>query len=165
MREIRLTRRFRERPMNAEDFTIYPVNVLIAEEDELIDFANTIREAGGANVIDALMPSNPGLSQSCLIANALNFSASVDASLSSTKLPWHTQPLSRRGLVWKMFLPPNMGDERARQLGRATRCYVDTTYGGELWLPVHIGNAAHAFDSGDAYQEYLPKKGVPVKPY
>jgi hypothetical protein len=49
-----------------------------AEIDEVIEFANKLREAGGGEVINELMLSKPQDSDSCLIANALNFSSFVN---------------------------------------------------------------------------------------
>lgn len=42
-------------------------------EQETLDFCNKVREAGGADPIDAFFPSVIGDPNSCLIANGLNF--------------------------------------------------------------------------------------------
>jgi hypothetical protein len=60
---------------NRPQFTYAPIE--FATEAELLEFANKIREAGGANPLDALMPSTPSDSKACLIAQALNFSCVV----------------------------------------------------------------------------------------
>lgn len=46
--------------------------------DELLEFANKVREAGGGNPLDALMPAVPEDPSQCLIAKNLNFNCQVD---------------------------------------------------------------------------------------
>lgn len=46
--------------------------------EELKEFANAVREAGGGNPIDALMPAVPEDSSQCLIARNLNFNCVVE---------------------------------------------------------------------------------------
>lgn len=48
------------------------------ELQHVLEFANKVRNAGGANPIDALMPSVPEDSSACLIARNLNFSCDVE---------------------------------------------------------------------------------------
>lgn len=50
-----------------------------ASIDELLDFANEIRKAGGGELIDELLLSKPKDSNNCLIANALNFDCEVES--------------------------------------------------------------------------------------
>lgn len=45
---------------------------------EVLDFANRVREAGGANPLDALIPAVPEEPNECLIAKNLNFNCQVD---------------------------------------------------------------------------------------
>lgn len=45
---------------------------------EVLEFCNKVREAGGANPLDALMPSVREEAGECLIARNLNFSCEVD---------------------------------------------------------------------------------------
>lgn len=47
--------------------------------EELKEFANKVREAGGGNPIDALMPAIPTDTSECLIAKNLNFNCTVGA--------------------------------------------------------------------------------------
>lgn len=130
----------------------------VATEQELLDFANAIRKAGGANVIEALLPSKTSDPKSCLIANALNFSCYVDAG-PDTKL------FASGQYRWFMYLPENMSIERARDIAKAVPGirlrHIDDGFGTSLAfsLPEHIGNAAAAFDSGDAFQEYDKYRG------
>lgn len=44
---------------------------------ELLEFANKVREAGGGNPLDALMPAVPQDASQCLIAKNLNFNCKV----------------------------------------------------------------------------------------
>jgi hypothetical protein len=151
---ITLTRRHKNRPPHRKDE--YPVHTEMATEQELLDFANALRSAGDADPLEALMPSTPSNEKRCLIANALNFSSAID----TVGLNRHEDGSS----VWVITFPDNMAPERhakiAADLGLKP---FDGDY--YLWmsedeqqrsyvLPKHIGNAAHAFDSGDAYQEY-----------
>jgi hypothetical protein len=48
-----------------------------ASLQELLDFANKVRAAGGGNPLDALMPATPLDTQKCLIAKNLNFNCEV----------------------------------------------------------------------------------------
>ncbi len=49
-----------------------------ASFEELLDFANKVRAAGGGNPLDALMPAVPEDPSQCLIAKNLNFNCVVD---------------------------------------------------------------------------------------
>lgn len=59
-----------------------PMNLTFIREratvDELLKFANEVRIAGGGEVINELMLSEPQNSEGCLIATALNFSSTVN---------------------------------------------------------------------------------------
>ncbi len=48
-----------------------------ASFEEVLDFCNRVREAGGGDPIDALMPAIPRNSNACLLARNLNFDCSV----------------------------------------------------------------------------------------
>lgn len=109
-----------------------------ATEDELLDFANKVREAGGADPIEALMPSKPKYARQCLIANALNFSCVVDSLAGG---------LLGKPRVWAMFLPEDLSDEQKRRIADAVGSPIEDSYKGPcVRLPEHIGNAAAAFD-------------------
>jgi hypothetical protein len=49
-----------------------------ADIDKLLKFANDVRQAGGGEIIDELLMSNPQDSSACLIARALNFDSQVN---------------------------------------------------------------------------------------
>lgn len=102
-----------------------------ATEEEVLAFARKLREAGDGPPLDALVPSKRASAQSCLIANALNFKASVF-------------PMAG---VWVMS--PELSDEDILVLANAVGC--KTMPAGNqlvLVLPEKIGNAARAFDMG-----------------
>lgn len=99
--------------------------ITYATEEEVIEFANKIRKAGGANILDTLMPSQVSNTRHCLIANALNFSCRVIT----------VYKLEGGQFKWNMILPSNL--ELSIDCERI---------GNAIVLPQHIGNAAHAFD-------------------
>jgi hypothetical protein len=117
-----------------------------ATEEEVLAFANKVRKAGGANVLEALMPSVPGNANSCLIARALNFECSIR--------PFYGSPTSTGEYAyWYMEFPPRTSLEQAAKIADAVGCecvsvpvpFIDSTL-YRIILPRHIGNAAHAFD-------------------
>lgn len=138
----------------------------VATEQELLDFANKIRKAGGADILDALLPSIPTDPESCLIARALNFRSSVG--------PARFGYFKDGSDLWVMW--PQQGDTTAsnalaRKLAKKLRMRVHVQTGDPcplsvedhaseivgLRLPKHIGNAAWAFD-GDLAFEGLVKR-------
>lgn len=127
----------------------------VATEEELLEFCNKVREAGGANVLEALLPSEVNMPSACLIANALNFGCSVRGFYKEgDKDNFH--PDGDGSYLWGMYFPRNMTDEAIEKVAAAVDCRIDRGWDGErvMVLPKHIGNAAAAFDSGDAFQEY-----------
>lgn len=139
----------------------------VATETELLNFANKVRKAGGADVLDALLPSKMSEPTQCLIARALNFHCYVT--------PW--APVDDRNKdEWssgagKWVMIPQRGnaadcEQLARELASALKLRLvrtisededgqkgDTVY--SLMLPEHIGNAASAFDAGAAFRNYV----------
>lgn len=126
----------------------------VATEEELLEFANTVRKAGGANVLEALLPSRQGNSESCLIATALNFGCNIDS---------HGDSYPDGVGKWAMEFPAHMSNERIKEIiaqvpgGRLIKSPFAEE--GEkryaMLLPKHIGNAALAFDEGAAFTEYI----------
>lgn len=129
----------------------------VATEEELLEFANKVREAGGADVIDALLPSTPEDAHSCLIANALNFKCHVDGWSHPTITP---SPKYKDGSSkWAMYFPENMSEADRRKIidavpGRAVKDTL-TGHGICMLLPKHIGNAAEAFDHRIAFTDFI----------
>lgn len=142
------------------------VKMEIATEAELLAFANKVREAGGADVLNALLPSRPGRATKCLIARALNFECSV--------FGW-TPVDDRNNTEWasgdsKWIMLPHRGspeqcDELARELSKKLKLRLvrneasptrrDQGWDYALLLPKHIGNAAAAFDSRVAFTHLI----------
>lgn len=112
-----------------------------ATEQELLAFANKLRAAGAADPLDALMPSRPGDTYECLIANACNFGCSV-------------RPYLVAKSDWYLEFPANMSDDEAKKIMEKVGCpehgLSRTRYVRPLLmaLPERIGNAALAFDEG-----------------
>jgi len=105
-----------------------------ASISEVIDFANKVRKAGGGNIIDSLMPSTPEQSDSCLIANALNFDCTIEPNSDDT---------------WSMIIDDvDTGEKIAEKLGLDYNHHGDSI---EIILPKKIGLVAKAFDT---YMDY-----------
>lgn len=121
----------------------------VATVSELLEFCNKGRAAGAADLLDALLPSQPGNSEACLIANAMNFGCWVDRMAFVER--------ERRGIEgspWFMIIA-RMPQERAQVIADALGCSLhDTDDGLAIMLPEHIGNAAEAFDLGIAFIDY-----------
>lgn len=132
----------------------------VATEEELLDFANKVRQAGGAAVLEALLPSLQSDSQQCLIANALNFGCEVDVPDIDNDIRYRDGSLK-----WVMHFPETMSEYDRRRIidavpGRAIRCWDNSPFYDKstvlaLLLPKHIGNAAAAFDHGIAFQNFV----------
>jgi hypothetical protein len=125
----------------------YDKRLTYATEEQMLEFANVVRAAGGANALEAFFPSEPENPKACLIANALNFKTSV-------------QPLwSREHYSWMMVFPKNMAKAKVEAIAKAIQSlgYDDVSYAfdhlvdGEqrkiIRLPKVIGNTADAFDN------------------
>ena len=140
----------------------------VATEAELLEFANAVRTAGGANTLSALLPSFIGDSHACLIANALNFKCEIthfgygsvtvkQAREVATGIA-ETEVFASGAPKWQMLFPENMDEERIHAIAKAIPgCRARRLKpSGRLvmTLPEHIGNAAAAFDSGDAFENF-----------
>jgi len=142
-----------------------------ATEEELLEFANKVRVAGGADPLDALVPSEPGNPRACLIANAVNFHSRVAGGVGLPALPSGQRP-------WVMHLPDHVTEERAYRIAAAVRCElhmfdvgngVVPRYCAELCthfgvvLPERIGNTAGAFDQGVGWTTKYAKPFDPLE--
>lgn len=154
-------------PRKIEDFG------QVATEQELLDFANAIRKAGGGDVIPALLPAIPSQPNACLIARALNFGCEVNGSFHKAdgrEIPGYKDG---NGQPWHMYFGDGGVDQEAtlsdaaikqiaREVSGVRAVYVKHADTDEpvwaLQLPRHIGNAAGAFDAGKAFQEYAVRK-------
>ena len=134
----------------------------IATEQELLAFCNRVREAGGAQVLDALLPSQLKKSETCLIANNLNFGCRVVPCE-----PYDEDRFPRiegRSSQWFMLLPDNLRAAIVKKVAEAVWRDEDgapgdvvTFYAGSLAikLPEVIGNSAQAFDQGIAFTRFV----------
>lgn len=122
-----------------------------ASIEEVLEFANNVRKAGGGQLIDGLFPSIPQEPTYCLIANALNFDCEVNLSDG----------------VWTMDIDDNkLGAEIGQKMNLTYDDgsyvdYVDDETGEEvidyegfcsIELPHEIGIVAGAFDSCVDYE-------------
>jgi hypothetical protein len=124
----------------------YSLDVDVADKTEVLAFANVVREAGGADPISALLPSSPDKPTSCLLANAFNFHSSI-----------RFDELFDNGVEQQWYMQIGYKQELAIDIGLAigTTSEKDPYIGWRVSLPRHIGNAAHAFDQGTLFQEFV----------
>lgn len=124
------------------------INVPVATPEEILAFANRVRAAGGAEVIEDLMPAVPTDARQCLIARNLNFDSAISSGVAFSGI----MPTFPDG-SWRWMMRLNMPFEQAAKI-------ADVVEGGILFrpwshsdilylsLPETIGNAARAFDAG-----------------
>lgn len=112
--------------------------------DELLDFANKVREAGGGNPLDALMPAVPEDATQCLIAKNLNFNCSVGGG------PGQDHPLHDSDAWWMTVADRDVRDRIAAALGLVAADY-DVS-------PGTLGAAGDDFDWFEAYGVKLPPR-------
>ena len=136
-------------------FTKYGLEYKYATEQEVLDFANKVREAGGGEVIDELLPAYAGAPNQCLIAKALNF----DCSVYPTGNIDGVYPTGNIDDPATSFWIMDVDSEVADKIADATGCEVH--YRGDdyssLKLPELIGNAAHAFDCAKEADAWVVK--------
>ena len=144
------------------------VSVPLATEDELLAFCNRVRSAGGAEVLEALLPSDPNKSHTCLIANNLNFGCRVMPGRTAEQLPLFIN--GTRSRQWFMVLPGNL---TAAVVYKVAKAIWDgdapedaiVPYESEralaIKLPEAIGNSAQAFDKGLAFHDFVRKQARP----
>lgn len=117
----------------------------VATPDEIKDFCNQVREAGGADILDELLPGVRMLSHSCLIAKNLNFDCEVDGS---TRHGWHMS-------MQDYSLAEKIAD--ALDLELVTETLEEKAI---IKLPKAIGLAAHEFDNNDSrFSEFVVALG------
>lgn len=144
-------------PRNIRLHHSYGQPVPVATQAELLEFANKLRVAGDADPLGALLPSNPGDSETCLIANACNFSSRV--------IPVGDED-SNGETDWFLVFPTNMSLARRRKVASAVNIklkdkvvdFDEDEHNHVLPLPRHIGNAAQAFDMGVAFKRYMMRR-------
>lgn len=130
------------------DKTYVKARIPYAAEADVLAFANTLRAAGGAELLPALLPGYAGVSNSCLIANALNFSCRVSPHGNRRRVDgMHVGEYQ----FWIMEVPRIAGETnperhvRVARMAQAVGCERHTPTA--IKLPRLIGNAADAFDT------------------
>lgn len=103
--------------------------------EELKDFANKVREAGGGNPLDALMPATPADPAKCLIAKNLNFNCNVNQEEGHWYMGVDDEEIAKRicdslGLKYRFAAP------KPYERSGAYR----------ITLPDNIGQVANDFD-------------------
>jgi hypothetical protein len=138
-------------------------DVPVATQDELLEFANRLREAGGAELLTDLPVGLALDATQCLIASSLNFESQVDAGCDEVGEFWYMR------VGFAPFTQEQVGKIEA-VMGSRTAFWTDEyeeyeppvsddgTYAiapDVTWrLPEHIGHAADAFDRGVRFNEY-----------
>lgn len=120
-----------------------------ATMEELAEFANKIRAAGGGNPLDALMPSVPEDASQCLIAKNLNFNCTV------SEVEGCENPDDWTDGGWAMWVTDETLRDRIAETLELPKCnkreYIDyadvakTDCFGVV-LPQSIGQVASDFD-------------------
>lgn len=125
----------------------------MATLDELLVFCNKVREAGGGELIDALMPGDECDPHSCLIARNLNFDCFVNKT--------GGEPSS-----WFMAVPNEaVAEDISRKLDLPTTEVPNPWYDEDdeyvvaVKLPVSIGRVAEAFDNYELPEAYYTSAG------
>lgn len=128
----------------------------VATERELLSFCSEVREAGGGNPLEALLPGTPNHPSTCLIARNLNFTCSVRPIV---------DPVTRVSLtnhhkesIWGMLIDDA---DTIAKIAVALDLKITPSFDHDtsrvrlaLVLPDAIGNAAAAFDRGTAFESY-----------
>lgn len=140
-------------------------------EQEVLDICNKVREAGGANPLEGLMPARPNVPDSCLIAKALNFECRVgyltgeeeydeagqllyedintECEGENLRLYMYVEDLDTRDKIEKIF---NLG-------------LIETMNGVAVSIPPDLAEVAHAFDHGGydldgEYHEWIDELAI-----
>jgi hypothetical protein len=121
--------------------------------EEVLDFANKVRKAGGGNPLDALMPAVPEDESQCLIAKNLNFNCRVEGSTADVR------EKSEQDAPWSMYVEDGDVAQRiADAIGTEANPPTYVEYDWEIELPERIGNVASAFDYAKSVAILLRRK-------
>jgi hypothetical protein len=124
----------------------------IASFDEVLAFCNKVREIGGANPLDALIPAIPQDSHQCLVALNLNFSCRVT---NGTTARFSKYEIEHQGYGNVSYYPWTMivdDPVLAIKLGKGLDLPVigdsnnDDGFVYHILLPAKIGAVARRFD-------------------
>lgn len=123
--------------------------------EEVLEFCNKVRAAGGANPLDALLPAIPQQPNECLIALNLNFSCFVEPGGSIYFEDTDGSMINR----WVMIIhdievAENIATELDLDFVTTGNNQVNV---GVILLPEEIGDVAYAFDKWIEYPEWYPE--------
>lgn len=135
-----------------------------ANDEELLEFCNRVRELGGSNNLLGELPlSVPSEPDACLIARSLNFNCMVEGSIFFDGTNHHGDsdviaPMSMF-INWYYFEDKEDIDKKvecARKIaeGLNLRYHRGGLY-CEILLPPLVMNAVHAFDQGIDFERYV----------
>jgi hypothetical protein len=122
-----------------------------ATQDEILAFCNKVREAGGGEILEALLPGWQSRNQACLIARNLNFECYVEGLKGAYG---GSVGLDEGGCKWVMYTDEH---EIIRTIARRMDLPIVEHHRRPdrpvpaMLLPQRIGNAAEAFDEGIDY--------------
>lgn len=100
--------------------------------DKLLAVCNEVRDAGGGDAIEALLPAVPGNDKTCLIARNLNFNCSVRPGANSE---------------WRMYASKAVLEKVAPVLGKRTKVVRHNKRTYSVKLPTWMGRLAEDFDA------------------
>lgn len=135
-----------------------------ASLEQVREFCNTVRKAGAANPLDALLEAVPQESNACLIAKNLNFSCQVggptshldDYSYEVRKRLGFTPPERFAAEeVWAMIVEDQVLADKISEAIQSEYKTINTRYGNkyEILLPYKLGLVAAAYDR--VYDEFM----------
>lgn len=113
--------------------------------DELLEFCQAVRKAGGGNPLDALMPAVPQDQSQCLIAKNLNFNCEVypiKTGLTPERWIMWTAREIRDSIAEELGLEPI--EKRVPEMDLSEKVFEKVVYG--VILPDEIAQVAHDFD-------------------
>lgn len=116
-------------------------NVERASLEKVLEFANKVREAGGGNPLDALLPAVPADAQQCLIAKNLNFNCHVRQDGENNWVMVVRDEALARSICGALELQYDNNSEE-EIVGSGWR-HVEIF---EILLPLEIGQVAEDFD-------------------
>lgn len=133
--------------------------------EELLEFANKVREAGGGNPLDALMPAVPADASQCLIAKNLNFNCEVDKPFAGGDwaMNFHSDRETRDAVAEALGLEPRTTPDLPENMSPPQRAqYEDEDFSYYVMLPDEIGQVAEEFDEWAELEGELEGLGVDI---
>lgn len=132
--------------------------------EELLEFANKVREAGGGNPLDALMPAVPADASQCLIAKNLNFNCEVDKLFNDDwTMNFHSDRATRDAVAEGLGLESRTTPDLPENMSPAQReQYEDEDFSYYVMLPDEIGQVAEEFDEWAELVGELEGLGVDI---